>query len=141
MSRLFGRLFGRKKKEEEKEEEPEPSPAEIQESALRRKCREHGRPDLYDPLSKTILAEPRGRDVESLLSEGTYSGCSAAASVMLYERNPELAKEYFEKTIELGTPRKESYSLVIEDIDIVAKIVTDWYKDEGKYKELEKKKK
>lgn len=140
MSR-FSRFFGRKKKEEEKEEEPEPEPVEIQESKLKIKCREYGRLDLYDPLSLTILAEPRGRDVESLLSEGTYSGYSDAASVMLYERNPELAKEYFEKTIELGTPRKKSYSLVIEDIDIVAEIVPDWYKDEGKYKELVKKKK
>lgn len=135
----MSRFFRRKK--EEKEEEPETKPAEIQESTLEKICKKYGRPELYDPLSKTILVEPRDRDVESLLSEGTYLDYSIVACVMLYEGNLELAKEYFEKTIKIRADRKKSYLSVIENIDIVAEIVTDWWKEEGKYKELEKKKK
>ena len=138
----MSRFFRRKKKEEEKEEvKVETNPAEILDSTLERICKKYGRPELYDPLSKTVLVEPRGRDVENLLSEGTYLGCSAAACVMLYEEKPELAKEYFEKAIGMRAGRKKSYLSVIENIDIVAEIVTDWWKEEGKYKELEKKKK
>ena len=135
------RFFRRKKEEEGEDVKVEAKPAEIHESTLEKICKKYGRPELYDPLSKTILVEPRDRDMESLLSEGTYLDYSAAACVMLYVGNLELAKEYFEKTLEMRADRKKSYLSVIENIDIVAEIVTGWWKEEGKYEELEKKEK
>ena len=77
------RFFRWMKKEEKEDVKVETKPAEIQESKLKIKCREHGRPDLYDPLRNIILVEPRDRDVESLLSKRTYLDYSIAACVML----------------------------------------------------------
>jgi hypothetical protein len=137
----MSRFFRRKKEEEKEEVGVEAEPAEIQESTLEKICKKYGRPDLYDPLSKTILAEPRGRDVESLVSEESYLDYSAAASVMLYEGKPELARDSFLMAIELGADRTRSYMSVIENIDIVSEILTDWWKEEGKYEELKKREK
>jgi hypothetical protein len=134
-------FWRRKKKEAKGEIKIETKPAQIQETSLERICKEYERPDLYEPLSLTIFVEPRDRDVESLLSEESSMNYSIAATVMLYEGNPELAKEYFEKTIELGTTRKKHYLSVVDNIDIVTKIVMDWWKEEGKYEEVKKKEK
>jgi hypothetical protein len=137
----MSRFFRRKKKEEKEEVRAEAKPAEMQESTLERICKDYGKPDLYEPLSKTILVDPRGRDVESLLSEGTYLDYSIVACVMLYEGKPELARDYFLTVIDMRPNRKKSYLSVIENIDVVSKIAADWWKEEGKYEELKKKEK
>jgi hypothetical protein len=129
----------RKKKEVKEETEIERKPVPKQESSLDRICKKYERSDLAEPLSWTLLIDPRGRDLESLLSSESPFDYSMAGCVMLYEGNSKLAKEYFEKAIEMGITRKEHYRKLVDNIDVVTKIGMDWWEAEGKYMELEKK--
>jgi hypothetical protein len=130
-------FWRRKKKETQVETKKEP--VKIQESTLERICKKYKRADLYEPLSWTLLIDPRGRDLEDLLSNESSQNYSILGSVMLYEGNSKLAKEYFEKAIDLGITREKHYKTLIENIDVATKIGVGWWKEEGKYEKLEKK--
>jgi len=139
MSRFF-----RRKKKEAKGDGPEKKPIlekEREPDSLEKSCIKHGRPDLYEPLSYVLFSEPRGRDVEALLSEGSALSYSIAASALLHKGDTEGARECYEKSIELGIIRKEYHIKTVNNIDVVKEIGMDWWKEEGKYEELKTKEK
>lgn len=84
--------FGRGKKKEEdkplKEEEPKQGP-----SLLEKICIKHGRPDLYEPLSYTLLCDTRGRDLDKFLADKTILGYSVAGSVYLHQTKDKEGEE------------------------------------------------
>lgn len=142
------KFWKREKKEKKKAavvEETESKP-----SALEKKCIEYGRPYLYEPLSRTLYLEPRGRDLDKLSAEKTPSSRSIIGNVMLYQTKDkddverlkllEQTKEYFDAAFKLSKG-SGSYSYLpklMDEIDIVAKIAVDWWLEEGKYEELKK---
>lgn len=152
MSRFFSRFFRRKKKEEPLKEEPAVVEEERDPADLDVICEEYGRPDLSEPLSRTLPLNPR------LLckSEGDMSGYIGhvhSGFLVLYDKglyDKDLRKEEklegsvkeFNKAMKLLKPesRAASYlTMIIESPEDVYNIALAKWKRTGQYDILEEK--
>jgi hypothetical protein len=108
---------------------------------LKQACEEFNRSDLYEALSWTLNLEPRGRDLNHLLTAGTSVQYCIAGNVMLYESKNDQAKRYFEKALELpwsNSGRRTHLTLVIGNFDVASKIARRYWELTGKGRPVEK---
>jgi hypothetical protein len=102
---------------------------------LRQACEEFNRSDLYEALSWTLNLEPRGRDLNQLLTAGTSVQYCIAGNVMLYESKNDEARKYFEKALELpwsNSVRRTHLTLVLGNLDVASKIARRYWELTGK---------
>ena len=109
--------------------------------SLRQACKECGRQDLYEPLSRVLKPNIGwlNRDLELLLKTRSYI---LAANVMLYESKAELARKYLEEAIRLakvGSARHLRLITVLGNLDTVAKIARRSWQIEGECAPTQKK--
>jgi len=102
---------------------------------LKQACEEFNRPDLHEPLSWTLNLEPRGRNLNQLLSAGTSNDYCIAANVMLYESKINQARKYFEKALAppwSNSDRRAHFTVVMANLDTASKIATRYWELTGK---------
>jgi uncharacterized protein HemY len=118
------RWFWKKEKKEE-----EKKLATQTKSTLENICKKYGKSELYSSLSRILPLDPRKlstvKDVPPF-----YLG-----SLRLYEGNYGEARKCFEKAME--DPQfahlMPYLKQILENLDIVAKIAREWWKEEGVY--------
>jgi len=102
---------------------------------LKHACEELNRPDLYEPLRWTLNIEPRGRDLNQLLSAGTANDYCIAGNAMLYESKLDQAKKYFDKALELpwtNPTRRAQLTVVVANLDVASRIARRYWELTGK---------
>jgi hypothetical protein len=103
--------------------------------SLRQACKEYGRQDLYEPLSRVLNPNINwlDRDLELFLKMRRYV---IAANVMLYESKTEPAREYLEDAIrstQTGSVKHRDLTRVMANLEDVAEIARRSWEIEGKY--------
>jgi hypothetical protein len=109
--------------------------AQQMQDELKQACEEFDRPDLHEALSWTLNLEPRGRDLNRLLSTGTSNDYCIAANVMLYESKTDQARKYFEKALAMpwsNSDRRAHFTLVMVNLDAASKIARRYWELTGK---------
>ncbi len=104
--------------------------------SLRQACKEYGRRDLYEPLSRVLNPNNINwldRDLELFLKMRRYV---IAVNVMLYESKTEPAREYLEdaiRSVQAGSVKRRDLARVMANLETVAKIARRSWEIEGKY--------
>jgi len=117
-------------------------------SKLKETCQDFKTEDLYAPMSRILLCDPRlqARDMDSgkvinMIDQGTvalYKGDKETAK-KIYEKYRNNLEELYRDNLKELLSMRQYMNLILEKFDIVADIAKAWWEKEGVYKPLEEK--